>query len=59
MVAPILDKLAKENDGKLLFAKINTDENSEWAKKYGFQGIPTLLFIANGKVVHKLVGGAA
>ncbi len=56
MVAPILDKIAKENDGKLIVAKVNTDENSEWAMKYGVQGIPTMLFVANGKVVHKQVG---
>lgn len=56
MVAPILDKLAKEQAGKLLIAKVNTDENSEWAMKYGVQGIPTMLFVANGKVVHRQVG---
>ena len=56
MVAPILDKLAKEQAGKLVIAKVNTDENPEWAMKYGVQGIPTMLFIANGKVVHRQVG---
>jgi thioredoxin 1 len=56
MVGPMLDKIAMEQDGKLLVAKVNTDENPEWAMKYGVQGIPTMLFIANGKVVHKQVG---
>ena len=56
MVAPILDKLAKEQDGKIIVAKVNTDESSEWAQKYGVQGIPTMLFIANGKVIHTQVG---
>jgi thioredoxin 1 len=56
MVAPILDKIAKEQDGKLVIAKVNTDENSEWAMKYGVRGIPTMLFVANGKVVHTQVG---
>jgi thioredoxin 1 len=56
MVAPILDKIAKEQAGKLIVAKVNTDENSEWAMKYGVQGIPTMLFIANGKVVKTQVG---
>jgi thioredoxin 1 len=56
MVGPILDKLAKEQAGKLVIAKVNTDENPEWAMKYGVQGIPTMLFISNGKVVHKQVG---
>jgi thioredoxin 1 len=56
MVAPILDKIAKEQAGKLVVAKVNTDGNTEWAMKYGVQGIPTMLFIANGKVIHKQVG---
>lgn len=56
MVAPILDKLAHEYDGKLLVAKVNTDENPEWMNKYGIQGIPTMLFVANGKIIHRQVG---
>ena len=56
MVAPVLDKIAKEQDGKLIVAKVNTDENNEWAMKFGVQGIPTMLFIARGKVVHQQVG---
>lgn len=56
MVAPILDKLAKEYEGKILVAKVNTDENPEWMMKYGIQGIPTMLFVAGGKIVHRQVG---
>jgi thioredoxin 1 len=56
MVAPTLDKIAKEQAGKLIIAKVNTDEQAEWAMKYGVQGIPTMLFVANGKVVHRQVG---
>ncbi|HSQ38837.1 MAG TPA: thioredoxin [Anaerolineales bacterium] len=56
MVGPILDKLAKENAGKLLIAKVNTDENPDWASKFGVQGIPTMLFVSGGKVVHRQVG---
>jgi thioredoxin 1 len=56
MVAPILDKLAKDYAGKLLIAKVNTDEDSDWAMRYGVQGIPTMLFIHDGKVIHKQVG---
>lgn len=55
-VAPILDKLANEYGEKLVIAKVNTDDNPEWAQKYGVQGIPTMLFIANGKVIHRQVG---
>mgnify|MGYP003572093006 FL=1 len=56
MVAPILDKLAKEFEGQVLITKVNTDENPEWAMKYNVQGIPTMLFVAGGKVVHQQVG---
>lgn len=56
MVAPTLDKLAKEYQEKLLIAKVNTDENSEWATKYNVQGIPTMLFIVGGKIIHRQVG---
>ena len=56
MVAPTLDKLAKEYEGKILIAKVNTDENPEWMMKYGIQGIPTMLFVAGGKIVHRQVG---
>jgi thioredoxin 1 len=56
MVAPVLDKLANEYAGKVLIAKVNTDENPEWARKYGVQGIPTMLFVAEGKIVHRQVG---
>jgi len=56
MVAPILDKVAKEYAGKLLIAKVNTDENAEWAMKYGVQGIPTMLLVHNGKIINRQVG---
>jgi thioredoxin 1 len=56
MVAPTLDKLAKEYEGKILIAKVNTDENPEWMRKYGIQGIPTMLCGSNGNIVHRQVG---
>lgn len=56
MVAPVLDKIAKEFDGKLVVAKVNTDENQDWAGRFGVQGIPTMLFVAGGKVLHRQVG---
>jgi thioredoxin len=56
MIAPTLEKIAKENAGKVIVAKVNTDENPEWAMKYGVQGIPTMLFVSNGKIVHRQVG---
>jgi thioredoxin 1 len=56
MVAPILDKIAVEMEGKLVVAKVNTDEHAEWMQKFGIQGIPTMLFVSGGKVVHRQVG---
>jgi thioredoxin 1 len=56
MIAPILDKVATEMAGKLIVAKVNTDENSENAEKLGVQGIPNLMFISGGKIVHRQVG---
>lgn len=55
-VAPVLDKLATEFAGKLLVAKVNTDNEQMWAERYHVQGIPTMLFVANGKIVHRQVG---
>jgi len=56
MVAPTLDKLAKELAGKVVIAKVNTDNEGQWAQQFGVQGIPTMLFVAKGKVVHRQVG---
>jgi len=56
MVAPILEKISKDYAEKLIVAKVNTDENQEWASKYHVEGIPTMLMIAKGKIVHRQVG---
>lgn len=56
MVEPILEKLAGEYAGKIVVAKVNTDENPQWAGRYGVQGIPTMIFVADGKLVHRQVG---
>ena len=55
-VAPMLEKIAKDYAGQLIVAKVNTDENPQYAMKNEVQGIPTMLFIANGKVLHRQVG---
>ena len=55
-VAPALEKIAAEYDGKLIVAKVNTDENPEWATHFQVTGIPTMLFVAQGKIVHQQVG---
>ena len=56
MIAPVLAKVATEYAGKVIVAKVNTDENPQWSQQYGVQGIPTILFVANGKVVHRQGG---
>jgi thioredoxin 1 len=56
MIAPMLEKLAQELPGKLVIAKVNTDENPEWAGRYEVQGIPTMLFVYAGQIVHRQVG---
>ncbi len=56
MVAPILDELSQEYEGKLKIAKINVDENPELAEQYQIVSIPTLLIIKNGDVVQRQVG---
>ena len=56
MLTPALEKIAKEYAGQLVVAKVNTDENPDWAIRYGVSGIPTMLFISGGEVVHQQVG---
>jgi len=56
MVDPMLIKIATEMGDKLVVAKVNSDENPQWATQYGVQGIPTLLFIFGGKIIHRQVG---
>jgi len=56
MIAPVLDELAADYEGRATIAKINVDEHSETAGRYGIQSIPTLLLFKDGKPVDKLVG---
>lgn len=56
MVEPVLEKIAREYAGELLVAKVNTDKHNQWASKFNVQGIPTMFFVAEGKVVHQQVG---
>lgn len=56
MVAPIVEELAREYDGKLKVRKLNTDENPEIAGRYQVMSIPTILFFKNGQAVERLVG---
>lgn len=54
--APIFKKLQDEFQKDYIFVKVNVDENSAIAMKYGITGIPTTLFIKNGEVINKIVG---
>ena len=56
MLAPILEELAGEYEGRLRIAKLNVDEESAAAQQYGIQSIPTLLLFKNGEVADKVVG---
>lgn len=56
MVGPIIDDLAKEMEGKIVFGKLNVDENQMTAVKYQIMSIPSLLVFKNGKLVEKFVG---
>jgi thioredoxin 1 len=58
MIAPMLEKIANQHENELVIAKVNTDEDPEWAIHYGVQGIPTLLFVADGDVKDVQVGVA-
>lgn len=58
MIAPIVEELAREYDGKAIIGKLNVDENPEVTSRYGIRNIPTILFIKNGQVVDKQVGAA-
>ena len=58
MIAPILDELSAEYGDKIMVAKVNTDENPKYAIEYGVQGIPTMLFIKDGKLADQMVGAA-
>jgi thioredoxin 1 len=55
-IAPILDELAGEMQGKLTIAKVNVDDNGELAAQYGVRAIPTLLLFKGGTVVEQFVG---
>jgi thioredoxin 1 len=56
MVAPVVEELAKEYEGKAKFFKLNTDENPDLASRYKIRGIPTLMFFKNGQIVEQIVG---
>jgi len=56
MVGPIVEELAKDYDGRVVVAKMNTDENADTPAKLGIMGIPTLILFKDGKEVERMVG---
>lgn len=56
MIAPILDEIAEEYQGKLVIGKLNIDQNAATPPKFGIRGIPTLLLFKNGSVAATKVG---
>jgi len=58
MVAPIIDELSEEYEGKAVVGKVDVDANQEFAAKYGVRNIPTVLIFQNGEVVGRQVGVA-
>ncbi len=58
MVAPVIEELAKEHAGEIVFGKLNVDENPETATKFNIMGIPTILVMKNGAETDRIVGAA-
>ena len=56
MVSPMVEELAKEMKGKIVFGKLNVDENQATSMKYQIMAIPSLLVFKNGKLIDKIVG---
>ena len=56
MIAPVIEELAAEFDGKAKICKVNTDEEQDIAVKFGIRSIPTIMFFKDGKMVDQVVG---
>jgi len=56
MIAPALDELATEMDGKVTIAKVNIDDNPQTPRKYGIRGIPTMILFKDGQVAATKIG---
>jgi thioredoxin 1 len=56
MVAPVVEELARDYRGRIVFGKLNVDSNARTAQQYGIMSIPTLLVFKNGQLANQLVG---
>ncbi len=59
MIAPIIEELANDFEGKANIGKVNTDDEQDLAVKYGIRSIPTLLIFKDGEVVEQMVGASS
>jgi thioredoxin 1 len=59
MIAPVIDELAEDFDGKASICKVNTDEQQELAMKFGVRSIPTILVMKDGEVVETMIGASS
>lgn len=59
MIAPVIEELAEDFEGKAKICKVNTDEQQDIAVKYGIRSIPAILFFKNGELVDQMVGAAS
>lgn len=59
MVAPIIDELAAEYEGRVVIGKCDVEENDDITMKYGVRNIPTIIFLKGGQLVDKQVGAAS
>jgi len=55
-IAPVIDAIAQDYEGKIKVGKVNVDENPATPSKYGVRGIPTILLVKDGKVLDQVVG---
>ena len=55
-VAPVLEEIAKDHEGKIRIVKLNTDENPEVTRRYGITSIPTMHLVVGGEIVKTMVG---
>jgi thioredoxin 1 len=58
-IAPVVEELSSDYDGKAVIAKVDVDNNPQIAAKFGIRNIPTILFLKNGEVVDKSVGAVS
>ena len=56
MIAPIIDEIANEFQGKAVVGKVNVEENATLAEQFGIMSIPTMIIFKNGEIAEKMVG---